>query len=277
MRMLELQIAEIDCEADAFARVKRAGDLIDGSLRAEANGVVAKDTEHRGAKKNLMGLRLRNGDIVLEKTVGVFADEFGKEAPVPMIRRTAPFRRTVTVHEAIVENIRPLCAGMFHEFCECAAEPNIVAARSQTGNGAEHEAGSVRRDDAMNGGLRARYDETGKHRGFDASADFRCAVLEAPLRCDVEVAAGLDSRRRKLRIAENGGRGDEQREMRRETVTDESAQRSLLAEIVGTPKDSSVEAPFAGGICRRSKAKDGAVTIGESERRKTKITEQQKQ
>src|SRR5262249_48110754 len=131
MRMLKLQIAEIHCEAHAFARIERADALIDGSLRSEADGVVAKDAEHRWAKKNLMGLRLRNGGIALEKAVRMFTDELYKEAPVPMIGRAAPFRRAVTVDETVIENIGALCAGMFREFREGSAEPDIMAARSK--------------------------------------------------------------------------------------------------------------------------------------------------
>src|SRR5215470_7712109 len=276
MRMLELQVAEIDCEPHAFTGIEGANALINGSLRSEANGVVAKDAEHGGPEKNLMGLCLWNRDVVLEKAIGMFAYEFCKKAPVPMIRGAAPFRWTVAVDEAVIENIGALCSGMFGKFCECTAQPNVMAARSKAGNDTKHEAGRIGRNDVVDGGLCARNDEAREHSGLDARANFRRAVLEAPLRGDVEVAAGLDPCWRKQLIAENGGSGNKQCEMRREAVTDETAHRGLLAKIVGAAEDSGVKAPFARGICRRREAKDGSMAVGKGEGRKTKTTKQQK-
>src|SRR5262249_43451848 len=193
MRVLKLQIAEIDCEPHAFAREKRANALVDGSLRSEADGVIAKDAEHRGPEKNLMGLRLRDGDISMEIAIGMFADEFGEQSPVPMIGRAPPLWRAVSVDEAVVEYIGTLGAGMFGEFGKRSAEPDIVAARSHAGDGAEHETGSVCRNDIVEAGLRAGHDESGEYCGLDALTDLRGAMLEAPFQSGVKIGAGLNA------------------------------------------------------------------------------------
>ena len=66
----EKQIAEIYGKTNVLLRECCSDILINRELSAEADGIVAKNPKCRGAKKNLVCLRVRNGAIRLPESVG---------------------------------------------------------------------------------------------------------------------------------------------------------------------------------------------------------------
>jgi hypothetical protein len=103
MGMLKEQVAKINSEPHTLARIDGANALVDWRLGPETDGVVLVNAQKRRAQEELMRLGVRDRDSSLYKTVGMFADKFRKEPPIPFVRRSAPLRRPIAVDEAIVE------------------------------------------------------------------------------------------------------------------------------------------------------------------------------
>src|SRR6267142_236044 len=152
-----------------------------------------------------MRLGLRDGYPCLNEAVGSFANKFCEKAPIPFVRRPAPLGRTVAVHQAIVEDIRPLRSGMVEEVRVCSAKPKVVAPRRHAGDSPKHGSGLVGRDDIAERRLWTGHSHAGEQRGFNARADFGGAVLEAPLHGGIEIRAGLDARRSEPQVPTTAG------------------------------------------------------------------------
>src|SRR5262245_15085989 len=128
-----------------------------------------------------------------------------------------------------------------------------MAARGHARHGSKHKARHVRCRDIRVTRLRSRHYEAGERRRFDARSHSRCAVLEAPFESAVEIPARLYPGGSKAQVACYNGRSQNKREMRRDAVAYQSANRRLLSEIIRSSEYASVEAPFTLGIGRSGK------------------------
>ena len=99
--MLKQQIAEIGGKAHSFPGEQCAQVLVNGKLRAKADGVVAIDSECRRAEKNLMRLRPSYGGVRLQEQVGTLPHQFTKKPPIPFVRRPAPHLASIMRISAI--------------------------------------------------------------------------------------------------------------------------------------------------------------------------------
>src|SRR6267154_3627714 len=237
--MLKKQITEIYGESHALLGVHRAYALVDRHLRPEADRVVSVNPQHGWPKKNLMSLRLRNHDTALQKSIGVLANELTKKTPVPLIGWPVP------IDEAVIQNIRPLQTATFKELRKRPAQPNVMAARCQARHRSGHDSRRVRRHDIAVRGLRPGHNEASEKCGLDPRSHFRRAMLETPFQGSVEICAGLDARRRVLHAANNCGRADEQRQMRRKSVADQLPERRRGTKIIRPPEQAAIETPLA--------------------------------
>ena len=205
MPVLEQQVAEIDCEANVLLGKCGSDILINRELGAEADGIVAKDSQCRRPEENLVSLSVRHSSIGLQKSVGTFSNQFPKNSPVPFIGWPAPFGRTVAVDQTVVENARSPVAVMLVELRVRSAQPEVVASRSHAADQTEHCAGNVwSMCDSLEPGLRARDCETCETRGFYSRAHLCGPVLESPRGGGVKIVTRLDSGRRQRRVPNDG-------------------------------------------------------------------------
>src|SRR6185437_14800605 len=204
MAMLEEQVAKVHREPNSLLRKCRPNVLIDRELRTEAHGVVVKDSECCRSEEHLVCLRVCDGNVRLHEPVGTLSDELAEQTPVPFVRRPAPFRGTVAIDQAIVEHVGPAVSVVLVEFRERTAEPQVVAARRQSGDRSEHRTGRVRRmHDSVEARLRTGNYQTREGCALDASTNLCGAVLEAPRESGFEICTRLDSRGWERSISDN--------------------------------------------------------------------------
>ena len=108
MGMLKQQITEVDRNANAFLWELGFDILVHRELRSEADGVVAINPQSRWTQKDLVCLGVCKQDVGLLDTARAFTNQFGEESPVPLVGRSTPLWRAITVHKTVVEHGRTL-------------------------------------------------------------------------------------------------------------------------------------------------------------------------
>src|SRR5205814_9444678 len=113
--------------------------LVDRELRSEADGVVAINPQSRWTQKDLMCLGICKHDVGLLDTARAFTNQFGEQSPVPLVGRSTPLWRAITVHKTVVEHGRTLSSQVLRNTCVGATEPKVVAQRCPARYASEHD------------------------------------------------------------------------------------------------------------------------------------------
>ena len=123
---MEQKVAEINNYADPLTRKEAADIAIDWKLHTSRDGKTLVDTQSGRAKENLMGLSTGHQTPGHEDTATTFANEFSKNAPVPMwiifTKRAWP----KAVDKAVGHGARNAATVAFDEIRVCASEPKVV-------------------------------------------------------------------------------------------------------------------------------------------------------
>src|SRR5206468_7169654 len=126
--------------------------------------------------------------VCLLEFARTLAHKFPEESPVPFVRCPSPLRRAISIHQAVIENIRSLVPIVLTELGERSSQPHVVAERGSPGDRANHKAGNVRGvRHAVEGRLWAGNDETSEGSAFYASTNLRRAVLKSPCQSGIEI------------------------------------------------------------------------------------------
>jgi hypothetical protein len=196
MGMLKQQITEVDRNANAFLWELAFDILVDRELRSEADGVVAINPQSRWTQKDLVCLGVCKHDVGLLDTARAFTNQFGEESPVPLVGRSTPLWRAITVHKTVVEHGRTLTSQVFGKTCVGATEPKVVAQRCPARYSSEHEPRRIRQPRAAEPGLRAGDYKTAESSALQPRANLRGPMLKPPSQRGVEVGPCLDASRR---------------------------------------------------------------------------------
>src|SRR5690348_12183331 len=124
--MLDQQVSEVHRKSHMFLGELRIDLLINGKLHTETDRVVPIDSERRRTKEYLVCLRIGDGGIPLEETIGTLADKLTKDAPIPFVWWFAPCRWAVAVNQTVIEHIGPTIAIVLVKLRERGPKPQVV-------------------------------------------------------------------------------------------------------------------------------------------------------
>src|SRR3954471_6564722 len=128
MAVMEQEITDVDGKADSLPRKERSYVAKDWKLQARFHRILPVYAKHGRPEKDLVRLRARDREMVLQKTRRMFAGELSEEAPIPLVGLRAPRWRPVAIDQAIGELVRTTISGGRRPLGEASTQPQIMTA-----------------------------------------------------------------------------------------------------------------------------------------------------